>query len=87
MRFGDGDDDAEEPGAVADDDFGAYIDSNERAAWAGGEDDADAAVPMDVDAAAPTASGLSVRPLAPCDDVSRVLTAAPTTAAHEATGA
>ena len=68
MRFGDGDDDAEEPGAVADDDFGAYIDSNERAAWTG-EDEADAAAPMDVGAAAPTraptASGLSVRPLAP----------------------
>ena len=45
--------------------------------------DADAAVPT----RAPTASGLSVRPLAPCDDVSRVLTAAPTIAAHEATGA
>ena len=55
LRFGDGDDDAEEPGAVADDDFGAYIDSNERAAWAGEEDDAEEPT------RAPT--------LAPCDDV------------------
>ena len=62
----------EEPGAVADDDFGAYIDSNERAAWAGG-----------APTRAPTASGLSTRTLARCDDV----LVPPTSAAHEATGA